>query len=321
MILGVSLVNGMTFPVARDRMCVNLKTRQPLNSRTVFEQDGMMEEHIFDTGVTAINYAEGPPSGPPLVLLHGGASSWRSFLTVMPSLVHNWHIYAPDFRGHGRSGHVPTAYRWTDFVQDTTAFLRHHFSEPVILWGSSFGGTVALGTAAQASETVRALVLEDAWLDLQTDKDEIRQFLRRRRDLVTSIRSLDEMIASLTSEPVTLPGRDETVQRGILEEDAEIRLEAETLMQLDPEVYTFGLDGRLAEGYDMDTVLEKVTCPVLFLQADPALGGLVDNELTGRAMSLLSQGTLVSIPGAQHAVLQSQPETAMRAINTFLESL
>lgn len=284
-------------------------------------EGGMLEEHTFDTGAASINYAEGPRSGLPLVLLHGGAGSWRSFLAVIPSLVPNWHIYAPDFRGHGRSGRVPGAYRWINFVQDTTAFLRHHFSEPVILWGSSFGGAIAVSVAAQASDTVRALVLEDAWLDLQTSKDETRQFLLHRRGLVASVRSLDEMIAALKNELVMLPGHDEPVRRGVLEDDAEIRLEAETLIQLDPEVYTFGWDGRLVEGYDMDAVLEQVACPALLLQADPALGGLVDNELAAHVMTLLSQGTLVSIPGARHTILQSQPEAAMGAINKFLESL
>jgi pimeloyl-ACP methyl ester carboxylesterase len=240
---------------------------------------------------------------------------------VIPSLVQNWHVYAPDFRGHGRSGHVPGAYRWIDFVQDTIAFLRHHFSEPVILWGSSFGGTVALGVAAHASDTVRAIVLVDAWLDLDTSKYETRQFLLSRRDLVSSVHSLDEIITALTNELVTLPGHSEQGRRGVSEGDAEICQEAEMLMQLDPEVYTFGLDGRLAEGYNMDRVLEKVACPVLFLQADPALGGLVDNKLAAHATTLLSQSTLVRIPGAQHAILQSQPEAAMQAINIFLESL
>ena len=281
----------------------------------------MIEEHTFDAGTVAINYAEGPPSGLPLVLLHGGASSWRSFLNVIPSLVHNWHVYALDFRGHGRSGRVPGAYRWTDFVQDTTAFLCHHFSEPVILLGSSFGGTVALGVASQASDAVRAMVLVDAWLDLDTSKDETRQYLLRWRDLVSSVLSLDEMITALINELVTVPGHNEQQLRGMVEGDAEIRQESEMLRQLDPEVYTFGLDGRLAEGYSMDAVLQKVTCPVLFLQADPALGGLVDNELADHAMTLLPQGTLVRIPGAQHAILQSQPGAAMRAVNIFLRSL
>jgi pimeloyl-ACP methyl ester carboxylesterase len=164
-------------------------------------------------------------------------------------------------------------------------------------------------------------VLEDPWLNLQPGDAETRQFLRYRRDLVDSIRSLDEMIAALADELVTQPEHDQPVQRGRVEDNAQIQREAETLMQLDPEVYTFGWDGRLTEGYEMNAVLEQVTCPALLLQADPALGGLVDDELAAQAMAHLSQGTLVSIPEARHTILQSQPAAAMRAINKFLESL
>ena len=281
----------------------------------------MMEEHTFDTGTVAINYAEGPPSGLPLVLLHGGGASWHSLLTVIPDFVHTWHIYALDFRGHGRSGRVPGAYRWVDYVQDTTAFLRHHFSEPVILWGQSLGATVALGVAAQAPDAVRALVLEDPWLDLQTSADETQQFLLYRRNLIAAVHSLDEMITALADEPVTLPGHAEPVRRGEVEDAAEIQLGAEMLIQLDPEVYTFGWDGRLAEGYNMDAVLEQVACPTLLLQAHPALGGLVDDELAGHAMALLPQGTLVSIPEARHDIYRSQPLAARQAAAQFLESL
>ncbi len=164
-------------------------------------------------------------------------------------------------------------------------------------------------------------MLEDPWLNLQPGDDETRQFLRYRRDLVASVHSLDEMIAALANELVTPPGHDEPVRRGLLEDEAHIQLEAETLMQLDPEVYTFGWDGRLTEGYEMNAILEQIACPALLLQADPALGGLVDDELAAQAMANLSQGTLVSIPEAQHAILQSQPEAAMQAINKFLGTL
>jgi pimeloyl-ACP methyl ester carboxylesterase len=284
------------------------------------EEEEMMEEHTFDTGTVAINYAEGPSSGLPLVLLHGGGASWHSLLKVIPDFIHTWHICALDFRGHGRSGRVPGAYRWVDYVQDTIAFLRHHFSEPVILWGQSLGAIVAVGVAAQAADTVRALVLEDPWLDLQTSEDE-KQFLLYRRNLVAAIHSLDEMITALANESVTLPGHDEPVRRGEVEEDAEIRLEAEMLIQLDPEVYTLAWDGRLAEGYNMDAVLKQVACPTLLLQANPALGGRVDDELAGHAMALLPRGTLVSIPDARHDVYRSQPLAARQAVAQFLESL
>ncbi len=281
----------------------------------------MMEEHTFDTGTVAINYAEGPPSGLPLVLLHGGGASWHSFLTVIPDFIHTWHIYAPDYRGHGRSGRVPGAYRWVDYVQDTTAFLRHRFSEPVILWGQSLGATVAVGVAAQAPDTVRAIVLEDPWLDLKTIDDETRQFLRHRGNLIATVHSLDEMISALADESVTLPGHAEPVRRGEVEDEAEIQLGAEMLIQLDPEVYTFGWNGRLAEGYKRDAVLKRVTCPTLLLQANPALGGLVDDRLAGHALALLPQGRLVSIPEARHDIYRSQPSAARQAVEQFLASL
>jgi len=281
----------------------------------------MLEEQTFDTGTVSINYIKGPPTGPPLILLHGGAGSWRSFQDVIPRLVPNWQIYAPDFRGHGRSGRTPGDYRWNGFVQDIIAFLDHHFSEPVTLWGASFGGAIAVGVAAGAPETVRALVLEDPWLDLKVSDDDTRQFMRYRRNLVTSIRSLDEMIAALEDELVALPDHEQPVRRGEVEDEAEIRMEAEALLQLDPRVYTFGWDGRLGDSFNMDQILKRVTCPTLLLQADPALGGLVGDELADRAMMHLSQGSLVRITKAQHAILRSQPEAAMRAINQFLSSL
>lgn len=37
----------------------------------------MLVEEVFDTGVVAINYAEGPPSGAPMLLLHGLPGCWQ----------------------------------------------------------------------------------------------------------------------------------------------------------------------------------------------------------------------------------------------------
>ena len=62
----------------------------------------MLTERQFDTGAVTLNYAEGPASGPPLVLLHGLSYRWQSWLAVMPTLALRWHLYAPDLRGFGR---------------------------------------------------------------------------------------------------------------------------------------------------------------------------------------------------------------------------
>ena len=84
----------------------------------------MLGEHLNDSGTISFNYAEGPPSGTPMVMLHGGGGQWISFMTVIPELVDRWHIFAPDLRGHGKSGRAPGAYRFEDYAGDTVSMLR-----------------------------------------------------------------------------------------------------------------------------------------------------------------------------------------------------
>lgn len=121
----------------------------------------MLAEKSFDTGEITINYAEGPAVGSPLVMLHGFTGWWRIWQGLIPYLMQDWHIYACDLRGHGKSGRDGNDYRLTDYVGDTVAFLRHHATQPAILFGRSWGGVVALGAAAEVPQHVRALVLVD----------------------------------------------------------------------------------------------------------------------------------------------------------------
>ena len=80
-----------------------------------------MREQQFHTGVVEINYAEGPPAGPPIVLLHGVTRRWVDFLPILPTLLLRWQVFALDFRGHGQSDRTPGQYRVIDYVSDSVA--------------------------------------------------------------------------------------------------------------------------------------------------------------------------------------------------------
>ena len=73
-------------------------------------------------------------------------------------------VYAHDFRGHGRSD-GPRGYlqRWADYLHDLTqSFLqcRQTYPElPVILWGHSLGGLIALDAVIQAPTSFSGLIL------------------------------------------------------------------------------------------------------------------------------------------------------------------
>src|SRR5436309_1380347 len=97
----------------------------------------VVHEQRFDAGPVVLNYAEGPATGPPLVILHGGSVRWQYGSALIDALSARWHTYAPDFRGHGKSGWVPGRYRLRDYADDIAAFLQQVVGEPAILYGHS----------------------------------------------------------------------------------------------------------------------------------------------------------------------------------------
>jgi len=47
----------------------------------------MLIERKIKLGSAEINYAEGPKSGPPLVLLHGLPGRWQELMPIVPTLI------------------------------------------------------------------------------------------------------------------------------------------------------------------------------------------------------------------------------------------
>ena len=275
----------------------------------------MLQEQIFDAGPVPINYAAGPAGGPPLVLLHGVTGRWQTWLSVMPDLAVRWRLFALDLRGHGRSGRAAGAYRIMEYAADVIALLRRQAGEPAVLVGHSLGAIIAIAVAAEAPDAVRAVVLEDPPLapfrhQSARERAEYGRFTALR-DLARSGRTVDELIAPLAD---LQPGRDA----------AALRARAVSLSQLDPDVLTLIIEDRAREGYDLDALLGQISCPVLLLQGNPALGGALADVDAQRAASLLVRGAYVRLLEVGHGIHVpdgGQPLTFCRIVHDFLESL
>ncbi len=293
----------------------------------------MLREHTFDTGTVAINYAEGPPSGPPLVLLHGVFARWRAFLPIIPALSMRWRVYALDLRGHGKSGRVPRKYRPEDYIGDCVAFLQHQLAEPAILLGHSAGGLCALGAAVQLPEKLRAVIICDAplsvqrWAALESNEARIG-FWATLRNLAGLGCSAPELASLLADIPVSVSGQDKpgryADRPGV--DAASLRDWAQTLGQLDPEVLTFHIEGCMrecAESADLDAWFRHISCPVLLLQGNPLLGGLMADRDVEHALSVFPEAYHVRIQDAGHDLGLSTWQVAplLTALTNFLESL
>jgi pimeloyl-ACP methyl ester carboxylesterase len=276
----------------------------------------MIQERRFDLGNLRLNYAEGSPSGPPLVLIHGASGRWQNLLPLVEPLATSWHVYAPDLRGHGGSFHQPGGYRIDDFVADIMAFLDVVVGEAVVLFGYSLGGYIALSIAAQSPSRVRTLVIADTplYVELHPQAD---PFNRAVADVVEQGQTVSATERALAA--ITLGEQDgATVRLGDIM-DAPLLCEwSEALVHIDPDVLRMWADGRTLSGYDAERLLSRVQCPTLLIQADPSQGGNMTERDVQRACAQLRDVAHVRLDGLSHSLHQENAEAVLGAVTNYL---
>jgi pimeloyl-ACP methyl ester carboxylesterase len=100
-------------------------------------------------------------NGPPVILLHGGASDCQDWLGTMAILSDSYSLYAPDLIGFGLSSRNSSGYHLSDFVEFTLRFIQKMGLNSPVLVGHSLGGRVCLEIALRHSEMIRKLVVVD----------------------------------------------------------------------------------------------------------------------------------------------------------------
>jgi pimeloyl-ACP methyl ester carboxylesterase len=101
----------------------------------------------------------GNPQAPPLILQHGGRDHCRSWDWVAEELARDWHVIAPDLRGHGDSAWAPDGnYEMNAFVYDFAQLVHTLGHEEVTIVAHSLGGNIATRFTGLYPEKVRRLV-------------------------------------------------------------------------------------------------------------------------------------------------------------------
>ena len=102
--------------------------------------------------------------GPPVVLLHGFASSIENWLTVMPKLVQDHRVIAIDLRGFGWTDRPVADYSPAAQAKLLKAVLDERKVNKVSIVAHSWGSSVALAFALEYPAQVDRLALYDAWV-------------------------------------------------------------------------------------------------------------------------------------------------------------
>ncbi|HET9728936.1 MAG TPA: alpha/beta fold hydrolase, partial [Acidimicrobiia bacterium] len=117
--------------------------------------------------------------GPPLVLVRGWITHldlmWQepAFRRFFEALGERFRVVRFDARGNGLSQRDVGPPDLDGFVRDTEAVVQACELDHFVLWGSCFGGPIAIAYAARHRERVDRIILEGTyptWVDMRTPK-------------------------------------------------------------------------------------------------------------------------------------------------------
>jgi len=234
--------------------------------------------------------SHGPKTGPPVVLLHHGLGSTRSWRRQIPVLAEaGYHVIAYDRWGYGKSESRPSlnAPGFEDDLADLQMLLGVYDVPAATLIGHSDGGTIALYYAMQSSEKVAAVVTVAAHIYLEPRMEPAIQGIRK---------TLEE---------------DSRFREGMLRMHGD-KFESVFFNWFD------GWHTPKALTWDLRPQLSDIACPTLVIQGED------DEHATSQHARDIAGGipeaALWLVPGAKHMLPQDLPEVFNSKLLEFLRS-
>ena len=247
--------------------------------------------HNFISQRLRLHYVDwGNPEAPPLLLLHGGRDHCRNWDWVAADLARDWHVIAPDLRGHGDSAWSPDGhYGMAAFVYDLAQLIHGLKLAPLTIVAHSLGGNIALRYAGLYPENVTRIVAIEGLgpSPAQLAKRVTTTADARLRDWIAEVRGLS------ARQPKRYASVDEALSRMMAENkhlsEAQARhLTEHGVLQNEDGSYSWKFDNYIRSfspvdlAYaDLEALWGRIACPTLLVYgaeswaSNPAIDGRI----------------------------------------------
>ena len=117
--------------------------------------------HSYFSQRLRLHYLDwGNQDAPPLLLVHGNRDHCHNWDWVAQELRDDYHIIAPDFRGHGDSEWVNgSSYSHSEYIYDLAQLIHQQNLAPLHIIAHSLGGGVALRYAGIYPENIKKMII------------------------------------------------------------------------------------------------------------------------------------------------------------------
>lgn len=217
-------------------------------------------------------------------MIHGNRDHCHNWDWMADRLADEYHIIAPDLRGHGDSQwNLGSAYAVSEFVYDIAQLVRQTRSAPVRIVAHSLGGNVALQYAGVFPEEVARLVSIEGYggpprADIPAPAERLRRWVEAGRALSgrtpRRYASIDEAFERMQeANPHLSPeqARHLTIHGSNQNEDGSYSWKFDSYVHLH-DAWDFG-------GNQVQALWAEIACPVLLISGAESWGARASAEL------------------------------------------
>jgi pimeloyl-ACP methyl ester carboxylesterase len=280
-----------------------------------------------------MNYAEaGSPSAPALLLIPGQTESWWGYEKAMALLAEDFHVFAVDLRGQGRSSWTPGRYTLDNMGNDLVRFIATVIGRPVVTSGCSSGGLLSGWLSAFALPgQLRGAVYEDPPFFSSETRPLIGQSIRQ------TIGPIFRHNATYLGDQWRVGDWEGMRRAAAISEVPFLRMipfgpePPQNMKEYDPEWGRAFWEGTVAQSCAHETLLSQVKVPVLLthharnvMENGNLMGALSDLQAAKVRELVTAAGAKIdyeSLPDAAHAMHAADPERFAKVVGDWAKGL
>jgi pimeloyl-ACP methyl ester carboxylesterase len=265
---------------------------------------------IESNGIT-LHYTRTGGRKPPVVLLHGFSDDGLCWTPVAEQLERQYDVIMVDARGHGKSEAPADGYTLTNLGAELAGLIQAIGLEKPFVLGHSMGAITALVLAGLFPDLPRAILLEDPPAFWMSSEGQPRndEFLQGFMGWLNSNKrkTRDDLLAD---------GRAQNPDWS----EAELGPWADSKHR-----YSLSIAG-LMNPSDLVSIgfpklLQQITCPTLFIAADPARGAASGEKDIAKIKEYIPHLQVVPIANAGHNIRREQFKRYLEVVQQFLASV
>lgn len=278
--------------------------------------------HRYRSKRLSLHYVDwGNRGAPPLLLVHGGRDHCRNWDWVAADLRRDYHIIAPDLRGHGDSDWSQDGdYSAQSMVYDVAQLLHQQGLGPVNLIAHSFGGIVSLRLAGLYPELFRRMIVIEG-LGFDWELNELPPIEERLATWVGELRAVSGRLPRRYRSIAEACARMKEANAHLSDAQAE-HLTVHGVMRNEDGTYGWKFDNYVwlrppsdLRRHEVHRLWSRIECPVLHVHGreswvkHPEQGGLLDH---------FRDATVADLEGSGHWVHHDRLDDFLGLARRFL---